>query len=152
MDEIKPVDITAADMSAYKKHLADCVILTHDHRLYLQRRPENWGKHAGAVNIFGGHVEPGETPLQAVIRELHEETGGLADEKDLVFVGAVTEGWTGHTELVHIYFWHDKNKTITGCYEAEPIHFNSVEEACAQPGIMAYTVWALQECQKRSLL
>ena len=35
-------------------------------------RPE-W--QAGLLNGIGGHVEPGETPLEAMVREFNEETG-----------------------------------------------------------------------------
>ena len=152
MDDIRLVDLAKADLSSYQKYLSDCVVLTHDNRLYMQRRPENWGRHAGVVNIFGGHVEQGETPAQAVIRELNEETGARINEKELLFIGAVTEGWTNHKDLVHIYFWHDKNNTIKGCYEAESISFVTPEEAMAHPRIMDYARWALQECQKRGLI
>lgn len=152
MDEIKTVDLIKADLSSYQKQLADCVVLTHDGKLYMQRRPESWGKHAGVVNIFGGHVEQGEMPTQAVIRELNEETGAQIKEKELLFVGAITEGWTNHSEIVHVYFWHDKHKTITGCYEAEPITFDTLKEAVAHPKIMDYAKWALNECEKRGLL
>jgi len=32
-------------------------------------------KHLDGENFLGGHVDKGETPLQAVLRELKEETG-----------------------------------------------------------------------------
>lgn len=34
-----------------------------------------WHKHRGSYEHPGGHVEQGETPLQAAKRELYEETG-----------------------------------------------------------------------------
>lgn len=151
-NSIRPVNIKAIDEHSYAKHLADCVILTQDNRLLLQKRPENWGSCPGALNIFGGHVEDGETVLEGLIRELHEEVGAQISPEEIVFIGAVTEDWTDHTELVHIHFWHDKKGTITGCYEAEPRHFDSVQEALKHPRIMDYTRWALQECENRGLL
>ncbi|MDR3424051.1 MAG: NUDIX hydrolase [Alphaproteobacteria bacterium] len=153
MDEIKIVDASKIKMPSFKKHLADCVILTYDNRILLQKRPDNWPySFPGTVNPFGGHVEKGETPLQAVIRELAEETGAKASEQDLLFVGAVSESFTNHTELVHIYFWHDKENTITGCYEGEAISFDTVEDALAHPKIMPYARWALEECQRKGWL
>lgn len=152
MDEIRQADSLKTDLKSYRKQLADCVVLTHDKKIYLQRRPDTWGKHAGVVNLFGGHVEEGENATQAVIRELNEETGGIIEPKYLVFVGAVTEGWTNHTEIVHVYFWHDTKNTITGCYEAEPISFDTVEEALAHPKLMDYARWALTEYKNRGFL
>ena len=132
-------------------HLADCVIVTKDNRLLLQMRPADWKKHAGVVNLFGGHVEEGEAVIQALIRELAEETGAQAQERDILFIGAVSESFTSHTELVHIHFWHDKNATITGCYEAEAVMYDKLDEALAHPRLMDYARWALEECQKRNL-
>jgi 8-oxo-dGTP diphosphatase len=152
MDEIRRVDVSPVDLSAYRKQLADCVILTHDRQLYLQRRPDDWHSSPGCVTIFGGHVEAGETPHQAVVREINEETGGRIKADDLIFIGAVTEAWTNHTEIVHVYFWHDKNHTITGCYEAEPIFFRNVATAIAHSQIMDYARWALEECRERGLI
>jgi len=53
--------------------------------------------------------------------------------REIVFIGAVTEDWTNHTELVHIHFWHDKKGIITGCYEAEPRYFDNAQEALTHP-------------------
>ena len=44
--------------------------------LIRKNRPE-W--QAGLLNGIGGHVEPGETPHEAMIREFEEETGRRID-------------------------------------------------------------------------
>ncbi len=151
-DIIRPVNLDETDLSQFKVHLADCIILTHDHKLLMQQRPESWGQYAGVLNIFGGHVEENETVLKGLIREIREETGGIIRQEDLTFIGAITEAFTNYTELVHVYFWHDRHKTITGCYEAESVTYDRVEDALAHPKIMDYTVWALKEAQKKNLL
>ena len=43
----------------------------------------------GKIVGIGGHVEPGETHAQAVIREVHEETGVVLQAADLADAGAV---------------------------------------------------------------
>lgn len=118
----------------------------------MQQRPDNWGKHAGVLNIFGGHIEEGETILEGLIRELHEELGADVKPEDITFIGAITEDFTGHTEIVHVHFWHDKKGTITGCYEAEAKEYQTVEETLKHPKIMDYAIWALRECQNKGLL
>lgn len=110
------------------------------------------GKHAGVLNIFGGHVESGETVIQGLVRELNEELGAIVKEKDVIFIGAITEEWTGHSELVHVHFWHDKHGTITGCYEAQSREYDCIEDALAHPKIMDYAAWALTECRRQALL
>lgn len=49
-------------------------LLDADGRFLLHKRPE--GKaHAGLWEFPGGKVEPGETTVNALVRELHEELG-----------------------------------------------------------------------------
>ncbi len=42
----------------------------------------------GCWNFFGGHLEPGESPLKAVLRELGEETGLSPAAADLQSLGS----------------------------------------------------------------
>ncbi|ARU03767.1 coenzyme A pyrophosphatase [Comamonas serinivorans] len=43
--------------------------------LLLTRRARHLKNHAGQWALPGGRIEPGETPEQAALRELHEEVG-----------------------------------------------------------------------------
>jgi 8-oxo-dGTP diphosphatase len=147
VEGIRTVDFSATPAASFEKQVADCVIVTHDGKILVQQRPENWGSAAGCLTTFGGHLEPGETAAQGLIRELNEELGAVLDESELTFIAAVTEDWTQHAELVHIYFWHDKNNTITGCYEAEDRRYDTVDEALAHPKIMDYARFALLMCR-----
>jgi len=65
-----------------------CFLVNKDQILMLHRRfPPN----QGLWNGVGGHIDPGETPRQAVIREVSEETGyHIADPQ---FAGLLT--WEG---------------------------------------------------------
>ncbi len=149
---IKVVDLSKTDSGIFKMQLADCVVMTQGGKLLLQQRPLDWGSSAGCLTAFGGHVEPGETVMQGLVRELNEELGAEIKEADVIFIDAITEKWTGHTEIVHVHFWQDRHSTITGCYEAESREYSSVDEALAHPKIMDYLRWALLECRKRGLL
>lgn len=60
--------------------LAALAVLPRDNRLLLVRRRKD--PDAGLWGFPGGHVEPGETVMQAAARELHEETTVIAEPRD----------------------------------------------------------------------
>ncbi|HXK34624.1 MAG TPA: NUDIX domain-containing protein [Dehalococcoidia bacterium] len=61
---------------APQREVAVGFIVADDGRMLLQHRDDKPGlPSAGMWGFFGGHVEPGETPEQAFLREMDEELG-----------------------------------------------------------------------------
>jgi RimJ/RimL family protein N-acetyltransferase/ADP-ribose pyrophosphatase YjhB (NUDIX family) len=75
----------------------DCVgalIRDEQHRVYLQRRTADRRLLPGIWDIVGGHLEAGETPEEALAREVEEETGWKV--RDIVWTVADWEWeWEG---------------------------------------------------------
>ena len=69
-------------MSRFKVPSAVFIIFKrNDHVLLAQRR--NTGHEDGNFGLVAGHIDAGETALQAAIREAHEEVGVRLDRCDL---------------------------------------------------------------------
>lgn len=96
---IKQIDLSQIDESAFKQQHTGCIVLTHDGRVLLQHRPDNWRTFPSMVATFGGHIETNETLSETIIRELYEELGAEVNHSDLVELGIITEEVTRHTEL-----------------------------------------------------
>lgn len=74
---------------------ASAIILDQDGRVLLHRH-----KVLGTWMQPGGHLDPGETPHEAVVREVAEETGLAATiSSELPFHVDVHEGPRGHVHL-----------------------------------------------------
>lgn len=55
-----------------------------DRRMLLTRRPDRLRAHPGQYALPGGGVDPGESTMQACLRELAEELGIRAEETDVL--------------------------------------------------------------------
>ncbi|MEU3050381.1 NUDIX hydrolase [Streptomyces sp. NPDC006984] len=67
------------------RYTADVVAVTDDGRVLLIKR--DWPPFEGHWALPGGHVDEGETSLQAAVRELEEEAGVRVTEDELRLVG-----------------------------------------------------------------
>ncbi len=66
--------------------ILDCAgfLLVGDGRFLVERRKLDKLVDPGAVAIPGGHLEPGESPLEALHRELYEELGVAAKSPQFI--------------------------------------------------------------------
>jgi 8-oxo-dGTP pyrophosphatase MutT (NUDIX family) len=79
-------------------------VLIVEDRFALQLRDGKAPKWPNRWGLFGGGIEPGESSLMAVVREIREEleldVSGAQHLMDIgpvrIFVSDVTRGWAGH--------------------------------------------------------
>lgn len=80
--------------------LAVCVLaFRHEQAIVVSRRnnPSSWG-------ILGGKVDPGETPIEAAIRESYEEARFFVNAEDLVeLYTAVCPGEVTYNVITYLY-------------------------------------------------
>ncbi len=151
-DLIREVDLQLIDEKAYQRRSVGCLVLSHDNQLVLQQRDNHTTHYPGALATFGGHIESGETALGALVRELGEELGAQVKVADIISLGAITEDVTGHRDLIYVYFWQDKNATITGCYEGEARYYQDIKSALTHPKVMEDVRWLITICKNKKLL
>ncbi len=149
---IQQIDLTKINKAAFLHCCVGCIVLSQDGKIVLQQRDSDSLTYPGCLATFGGGLEPGESPMQALIRELKEELGAKVQASDVISFGAITESSTDYSELIYVYFWHDKNGTITGCYEGKAEYYDNCATAMMHPKIMDDVRWLLRQCQSRQLL
>lgn len=89
----------AADMPVLEVHAARAIIL-RDGKYAMQL-----GK-SGEYKIPGGRLEPGETILEALIREVQEETGLLVRPESVIELGEIVEKRRDAKDASRIYVCH----------------------------------------------
>jgi 8-oxo-dGTP diphosphatase len=89
-------------IAGHENRSAMLLVVTDDGRLLLHLREDRPGVvHPGCWAGFGGGLESGETPLEAVKREMREETGVEVD--DPIYLVDVVDH-EGNGRLVSLFY------------------------------------------------
>lgn len=74
--------------------------------VWVQRREDD-GPYQGLMEFPGGGIEPGEFPLEAVVREVEEEVGIKIDPQKGVFMGTYSNERPSRTVLLNVFLFPD---------------------------------------------
>jgi 8-oxo-dGTP diphosphatase len=88
---VQQVDLARADETLFSRRCVGCIVLTKDNKILLQQRDHNSPTYPDRLATFGGGIDPGETPIQALVRELKEELGAEVKIAEVISLGAITE-------------------------------------------------------------
>ena len=109
-----------ADPARYQLIPRVLVFVTNGDRVLLLRRASHKKLWPGKVNAPGGHVERGEDPYEAAVRELQEETGVRTGPLILRGLVVAETGLPGSGILVFVYQAEAVDATLTSGPEGEP--------------------------------
>lgn len=85
-------------MEKFKLRVAVFLILIRDNKILLLRR-QNTGWKDGNYSLPSGHLESGETVIDAVIREASEEIGVTISQNDVQLVHTLHRAPDGYIDL-----------------------------------------------------
>lgn len=114
------------------KHIV-CAIFFRDQQVLLGKRAAHKSVNPNCWDLIGGHIEPGETPELALVREAEEEVGltpvrlvpaGTLFQSEPDLYGAATY------HLFTVSEWNGVEPQMLGSEHTE-IGWFTIQEACA---------------------
>lgn len=112
-------------------------ILLKEQQVLMASRPI--GKvHAGAWEFPGGKLESGESAINALVRELHEEIGVIVDPGDCQHFTFLTQDYSHATvdlDVILVYKWHGNPKAL----EEQQLHWQNLHLKCQQAPLLITT-------------
>ncbi|NLB48507.1 MAG: 8-oxo-dGTP diphosphatase [Erysipelotrichia bacterium] len=99
----------------YLRRTVVCYLKKDDHYLLLFRNRKKNDYYKGKWIGVGGKLEPNESPDEAAVREVKEETG--LDVHSLSMAGEVIFVNENYHELMYVYEITDFSGSVVGCAE-----------------------------------
>jgi ADP-ribose pyrophosphatase YjhB (NUDIX family) len=102
--------------------VASVVFINPEGKLIFQKRDNKPNiRNPNMISTWGGACEKNETPLQAAIREVHEETNVKISENDVTFFGEYRRSFDidGKQVVNHVFLVHNIDETILEVYEGQ---------------------------------
>lgn len=100
-------------------------VIEREGRVLIARRPDH-AHQGGLLEFPGGKVEPGETVQQALVREIHEETGLVLSESSLQPVITIRHDYGDKCVFLDVWRTEDAKGEPVG-REGQPVEWRRPE-------------------------
>lgn len=129
------------------KQVAVTLLQLPDGRYVFQRRTKDAPVNAGLLGFFGGHIEIGEKPEEAVVRELNEETSLDVLILEFIPVGSFVVDREGEDVEYHLYRVEIENMDfdVFEGEKAEPHQLGEVKDRADLTSSVKFVVEKLVE-------
>ncbi len=128
--EFYPVEFSKADKEKILQGVVLCIVLESDGKILIIRRKEKSYVYPDYNGLPAGHIDFGETPENAAIRELYEETKLKPIFTRRVFKDNVFIDDLGHFGFVYLCIVDENNEPVFDEHEINSIksEFISIKE------------------------
>ena len=118
MEKTEVVKIKGIDWNSWKPtEIAVITYILKEKEVLLIHKKKGLG--AGMINAPGGHIEEGETPVEAAVRETREEVG--LETENLIFSGELYFHFTDGLKLKGtVFLCRDFSGSLIETDEADP--------------------------------
>ncbi len=106
------------------KNFSVIILYNKDGKILLEHRSKNRKRNPGIWALFGGHVEKGEDPKEAVFREVREELGYKLSNTTLLYVQAVGDS----RKNVFVELFDETQKLILDPEESQSYGWFALED------------------------
>lgn len=107
--------------------VALAIISNKYNEVLLRHRDSNAPTNPNKWGLWGGRIEEGETPLQAIIRELKEELDIEVNATSLAFFNTYKEYRFGDEWEAHVFHLQDRGNLRYTLQEGDDFKFASSE-------------------------
>ena len=129
------------------KQLAVALLKLPDGKLVFQQRTTDAPINAGLLGVLGGHVEQGESNLEAVRRELSEETSLDVNSLTFSYSESFTVDREGEEVEYHLYEIDVPNADFK-VYEGEKAEAHDPVEAVKRSDLTSSVKYTLKKIVK----
>lgn len=120
----------AHDKKLWHRHVS-CWIMNEKGQVLMQQRALTKKKNPGMWAKTGGHVECGETPDEAISREVYEEIGLKVDKKDIKNIEIFKSSNSNENYFSYGYIFftrYKENDFILQKEEVNSVKYYSIEQ------------------------